>query len=150
MDSPIRLKFTFAELPAELNTPFDPYKPGLSRAWLQDEIITVTEQDKYITIPRRLSFRYVKIELLGVSGYFDFAEIQAMRKNPIYMSDYVNQLDSILSSTGEKLLTDGGKISHEQAMEKAMTEYRKYQKKTLTEVEQTYLETIKMLSKNDK
>ena len=73
MDSPIRLKFTFAELPAELNTPFDPYKPGLSRAWLQDEIITVTEQDKYITIPRRLSFRYVKIELLGVSGYFDFA-----------------------------------------------------------------------------
>jgi len=83
-----------------------------------------------------------------VSGYFDFAEIQAMRKNPMYMSDYINQLDSILSSTSEKLLTDAGKISHEQAMEKAMSEYRKYQEKTLTNVEQAYLETIKVL--NDK
>ena len=80
-----------------------------------------------------------------VSRYFDFAEIQAMRRNPMYMSDYINQLDSILSSTGEKLLNDAGKISHEQAMQKAMTEYRKYQEKTLTKVEHAYLETIKML-----
>lgn len=80
-----------------------------------------------------------------VSGYFDFAEIQAMRKRPMYMNDYITQLDNILGSTGEMLLTDAGKISHEQAMEKAMTEYRKYQEKTLTEVEKAYLETIKML-----
>ncbi|MBQ1947110.1 MAG: virulence RhuM family protein [Clostridia bacterium] len=80
-----------------------------------------------------------------VSGYFDFAEIQAMRKIPMYMNDYITQLDNILGSTGEMLLTDAGKISHEQAMEKAMTEYRKYQEKTLTEVEKAYLETIKML-----
>lgn len=81
-----------------------------------------------------------------VSGYFDFAEIQAMRKNPMYMSDYITQLDNILSSTGEPLLTDSGKISHEKAMEKAMLEYRKYQEKTLSEVEQAYLQTIKSLS----
>ncbi len=81
-----------------------------------------------------------------VSGYFDFAEIQAMRKKPMYMADYITQLDNILGSTGEKLLTDAGKISHEKAMEKAMTEYRKYQEKTLTNVEKSYLETIKMLS----
>ncbi|MBE7032164.1 MAG: cell filamentation protein Fic [Ruminococcaceae bacterium] len=80
-----------------------------------------------------------------VSGYFDFAEIQAMRKRPMYMNDYIAQLDNILGSTGEKLLTDAGKVSHEQAMKKALAEYRKYQEKTLTEVEQAYLETIKML-----
>ena len=80
-----------------------------------------------------------------VSGYFDFAEIQAMRKRPMYMNDYITQLDNILGSTGEKLLTDAGKVSHEQAMEKAIAEYRKYQEKTLTDVEKTYLETIKML-----
>lgn len=80
-----------------------------------------------------------------VSGYFDFAEIQAMRKRPMYMNDYIIQLDSILGATGEKLLTDAGKVSREQAMEKAMAEYRKYQKKTLTKVEQAYLETIKMI-----
>lgn len=39
-----------------------------------------------------------------VSGYFDFAEIQAMRKRPMYMEDYISHLDAILSSTGEKLL----------------------------------------------
>lgn len=80
-----------------------------------------------------------------VSGYFDFAEIQAMKKRPMHMTDYIVQLDNILSSTGEELLNDAGKVSHEQAMEKAMAEYRKYQEKTLTEVEQAYLETIKML-----
>ncbi len=83
-----------------------------------------------------------------VSGYFDFAEIQAMRKRPMYMNDYISQLDNILSSTGENLLSDAGKISHEQAMEKAMAEYKKYQEKTLTEVERAYLDTIKAL--NDK
>ena len=83
-----------------------------------------------------------------VSGYFDFAEIQAMRKRPMYMKDYITQLDNILSSTGENLLTNAGKISHEQALEKAMAEYRKYQEKTLPDVEKAYLETIKML--NDK
>ena len=80
-----------------------------------------------------------------VSGYFDFAEIQAMRKKPMYMNDYITQLDNILGSTGEKLLTGAGKVSHQQAMEKAMAEYKKYQGKTLSEVEHAYLETIKGL-----
>lgn len=82
-----------------------------------------------------------------VSGYFDFAEIQAMRRNPMYMSDYVNQLDNILSSTGEKLLADAGSVSHQQAMEKARAEYRKYQVKTVSPVEQAYLDTIKQLER---
>lgn len=81
-----------------------------------------------------------------VSGYFDFAEIQAMRKRPMYMNDYITQLDNILGSTGEKLLTDAGKVSHNQAMKKAEAEYRKYQEKTLTDVEKAYIETIKSIS----
>lgn len=82
-----------------------------------------------------------------VSGYFDFAEIQAMRHNPMYMSDYVNQLDNILSSTGEKLLADAGSVSHQQAIGKAKAEYRKYQVKTVSSVEQAYLDTIKQLER---
>lgn len=38
-----------------------------------------------------------------VSGYFDFAEVQAMKHNPMYMSDYVEHLDRILSLSGEKV-----------------------------------------------
>ncbi|MDN5285789.1 MAG: glycoside hydrolase [Mucilaginibacter sp.] len=71
-DAPVRLKFTFGEVPAELSVPFDPYTGTLSRAWLQDETVTVTEMPATITIPRRLAFRYVKIEQLGASSSFDF------------------------------------------------------------------------------
>jgi len=72
MDAPLRLKLTFGEVPAELATPFDPYPGGLSRAWLQDETITVTVLPATITIPRRVAFRYLKIDWLGSSSGFEF------------------------------------------------------------------------------
>ena len=78
-----------------------------------------------------------------VSGYFDFAEIQAMRHHPMYMSDYVEHLDNVLKTTGEKLLQGAGTISHAQAMEKATEEYRKYQVQNLSPIEEEYLESIK-------
>ncbi len=93
-----------------------------------------------------------ELKVLGnlVSGYFDFAEVQAMRKNPMYMQDYIDHLDSILSATGEDILLDAGKISHKAAMEKATAEYRKYKVQTLSPVEEAYLETIKNTEKTVK
>ncbi|MBR6461501.1 MAG: virulence RhuM family protein [Verrucomicrobia bacterium] len=79
-----------------------------------------------------------------VSGYFDLAEINAIEHKPMYMSDYVEQLDAVLSSGGRKLLKDAGRVSHQQAIEKATNEYRKYQIQTLSPVEKAYLETIKL------
>lgn len=78
-----------------------------------------------------------------VSGYFDFAEIQAMRHNPMHMEDYVEHLDNVLKTTGEKVLQGAGTISHAQAIEKATEEYRKYQVQNLSPVEEEYLESIK-------
>ena len=85
-----------------------------------------------------------------VSGYFDFAEIQAMKRRPMYMADYITQLDNILLSTGEPLLTDAGSVSHHQAMAKAELEYRKFQVRTLSPVEEAYMETIKTLASKTK
>lgn len=85
-----------------------------------------------------------------VSGYFDFAEIQAMKRRPMYMADYITQLDNILLSTGEPLLTDAGSVSHHQAMAKAELEYRKFQVRTLSPVEEAYMETIKTLAAKTK
>ena len=85
-----------------------------------------------------------------VSGYFDFAEIQAMKHRPMYMADYIQHLDTILSSTGEALLIGAGSISHYQAMDKAETEYRKIEIKTLSPVEQAYLDSIKTLNNKAK
>ena len=82
-----------------------------------------------------------------VSGYFDFAEVQAMRHTPMHMSDYIEHLDRVLSTTGEKLLEGAGTVSHKQAMEKAEQEYRKYQVETLSPVEEAYLETIREAEK---
>lgn len=85
-----------------------------------------------------------------VSGYFDLAEINAIEHKPMYMDDYVKQLDSVLSSGNRKLLTGSGSVSHKQALEKAKSEYRKYQEITLTPVEKAYLESIKEVSREVK
>lgn len=78
-----------------------------------------------------------------VSGYLDFAERQAERKQPLTMTDWAEHLDRILTMSGEKLLEGNGKISHKQAIDKATEEYKKYQAKTLSEAEKDYLEAIK-------
>lgn len=62
------------------------------------------------------------------------------------MEDYIKQLDLILSSTGEKLLIGAGSISHNQAIGKAKSEYKKYQVKTISPVEKEYLNTLKEIS----
>lgn len=97
-----------------------------------------------------LSENELKILNNLVSGYFDLAEINAMEKKPMYMKDYVAQLDRILSSGGRSLLQGAGKISRQQALDKAKAEYRKYQVKTLAPVEEAYLKTIKELDKKSK
>lgn len=81
-----------------------------------------------------------------VSGYLDFAERQAEREIPMTMADWSRHLDGILSSTGEKLLTGNGTVSHAQAMEKAENEYKKYKARTLSDVENDYFNGIEMLN----
>lgn len=82
-----------------------------------------------------------------VSGYFDLAEINAIEHKPMYMYDYVKQLDMVLSSGNRKLLEGAGTVSHRQALEKAKAEYRKYQEITLSPVEQAYLKSVKEVAK---
>ncbi|MDR2979248.1 MAG: virulence RhuM family protein, partial [Bacteroidales bacterium] len=109
----------------------------------------VTKKD--ITIAKNyLDERELKVLNNLVSGYFDFAEIQAMKHRPMYMSNYIQQLDNILKATGDNVLQNAGSISHEQAVEKALAEYKKYQQKTLSEVEKSYLESLKMLEDKTK
>ena len=80
-----------------------------------------------------------------VSGYLDFAERQAEREQPMTMNDWADYLDRILTMTGEQLLQDAGSVSHAEAMEHATNEYRKYKQRTISDVEQDYLDSIKRL-----
>ena len=80
-----------------------------------------------------------------VSGYLDFAERQAEREQPMTMNDWANYLDRILTMSGEQLLQGAGSVSHAEAMEHATNEYRKYKQRTISDVEQDYLDAIKRL-----
>lgn len=77
-----------------------------------------------------------------VSGYFDLAEINAIEHKPMYMSDYVKQLDLLLTTGNRKLLQGAGTISHDEAIKKAKEEYKKYQVNTLSPVEESYMATL--------
>lgn len=94
-----------------------------------------------------LSQKELKVLNNLVSAYFDIAEINAMEEKPMRMADHLRELDTILSSTGRKLLDNSGKISTKQAKEKVLAEYRKYKAKNLSGVEEDYLENIKETAK---
>ncbi len=82
-----------------------------------------------------------------VSGYLDFAERQAEREQAMTMKDWAKHLDRILTMSGEQLLSGNGSVTHKQAVEKATGEYKKYKQRTLSDVEQDYLNSIKILGK---
>ncbi len=85
-----------------------------------------------------------------VSGYLDFAERQAEREQVMTMADWAAHLDRILTMGGEQLLQGAGSVSHEQAIDKAKDEYKKYQARTLSDVEQAYLDCIEELTAKTK
>jgi hypothetical protein len=108
-DSPARLKFTFGETPSEVSVSFDPYPGGLSRAWLQDETVTVTTVPGTVTIPRRVAFRYLKIEVTAAPSYdFSFSDIvcrvttSAVEKPeplPVSVPQQIRDIDRIAQAT---------------------------------------------------
>jgi hypothetical protein len=113
--------------------------PG-SRPYLKDAVVAKNYLDEK------------ELRSLGqiVSGYLDFAERQAEREQTMTMKDWAEHLDKILTMSGERLLQSAGSVSHEIAIEKAGTEYKKYQQKTLSEAEKNYLESLKMLENKAK
>lgn len=82
-----------------------------------------------------------------VSAFFDLAEIKAQEHTKMTMADWVAELDKFAHNFGKGILKDAGSVSHKQAVEKAVQEYRKYQAKTLSPVEKAYLESLKQIEK---
>ena len=111
-----------------------------SRPYLKDVVIAKNYLDEK------------ELRSLGqiVSGYLDFAERQAEREITMTMKNWAEHLDRILTMSGENLLLGAGSISHEEAVDKATAEYKKYQQKTLSEAEKNYLGSLKMLDDKTK
>jgi hypothetical protein len=78
VDAPVRLGFVFGEVPADVSEPFEPYKGGLTRAWLQDEVMNFDDIPSAVRLPRRYAYRYVKITVISSSqhGKFGFSSFE--------------------------------------------------------------------------
>jgi hypothetical protein len=86
-----------------------------------------------------------------VTAYLEIAELQAMNSQPMYMRNWLEKIDDFLKMTGNSILSHAGKISHQQAIEKAHGEYRKYKLRTeneLTRVERDFIENIETVAKS--
>ena len=66
------------------------------------------------------------------------------------MADWAKHLNNVLTMNGEQLLVGSGSVSHKEAVEKATDEYKKYQQRTLSDVEKAYLDTIRILEDKTK
>lgn len=87
-----------------------------------------------------------------VTAYLDIAEVHALNQEPMYMKDWLETIDDYLRMTRRDILTTKGKVTHQQALEKAHSEYEKYkrnQEYILSPVECHFLESIGELDKLD-
>ncbi len=93
-----------------------------------------------------------ELEMLNriVTAYLELAELQALNRKPMYMSDWIQRLDGFLTMTGNDILTHKGTISHKQAINKASKEYEIYKqnsKNLASKVEDDFIEVIENQTK---
>ena len=110
----------------------------------------------YVTIDDvKIAKNYLsEIELqrlnLLVSQFLDFAELQALEQRAMTMNDWINELDNQIIQNKRKLLEGKGKISHQEAMEKAEKEFEIYRDREMKQLESDFDKMVKMLKDNNK
>lgn len=128
---------------------------GRANALLPMMGMTVVKGNRPTLAEAKTAKNYLNEEELGtlnrlVSAYLDLAELQAMRKKPMYMKDWVARLDDYLRMTDSEVLQNAGKVSHALAEQKAKKEYQKYKQLhsgELSRVEQAFLESVEATAK---
>ena len=83
-----------------------------------------------------------------VTAFLEIAEIQALDRTPMYMADWIKQLDTFLKMTNKNILQHSGVISHQEAIEKAHREYEIYKEKTKNRITQVEKDFIKQIENN--
>jgi len=87
---------------------------------------------------------------LLVSQFLDFAEFQALEQRAMTMEDWVKELDNQIIQNKRKLLEGKGKISHQEAIEKAEKEFELYREREMKQLESDFDKMIKLLNENNK
>lgn len=93
-----------------------------------------------------LSEKELQVLNLLVAQFLDFAELQALEEHPMTMKDWIEELDRQLLGNRRELLTDKGKVSHKQAVEKAEKEFEIYRQREMRELESDFDKAIKKIT----
>lgn len=109
----------------------------------------ITKADTHIAKNYLHEDELQKLNLL-VEQFLGYAELQALEQRPMRMLDWKNELDHQLRNLNRSILPDAGKISHQQAIEKADTEYDKYRKRELENYESDFDRAVNDLAKEVK
>jgi hypothetical protein len=123
IDGPVQLELVFDEVPSGVAVPHSLYRGWISSAWLQSEIITVDRMPFSIDLPRRYTFRYVRVNVLNGSGSFELmldkleaTSVTSAGKDlgkPTASSPILNKVDSVslitLRDCMQTVLEDGPK-----------------------------------------
>ena len=128
---------------------------GRANALLPMMGMTVVKGKRPTLAEAKTAKNYLDEEELGtlnrlVSAYLDLAELQAMRKKPMYMKDWVARLDDYLRMTDSEVLQNAGKVSHalaEQKAKEANQKYKRLHSGELSRVEQAFLESVEATAK---
>ena len=84
-----------------------------------------------------------------VTAYLELAELQALNQKPMYMKDWIERLDDFLKMTGREILSHSGKITHQQAIEKAKEEYEKYKEQIKNQLSKVEIDFIKKIEESE-
>ena len=84
-----------------------------------------------------------------VTAYLELAELQALNQKPMYMNDWNERLDDFLKMTGREILSHSGKITHQQAIERAKEEYEKYRQQVQNQLSKVEMDFIKQIESGE-
>ena len=121
----------------------DNEKPMLGMTNFKGNYIT---KDDVVIAKNYLTEKELNVLNLLVSQFFDYAELQAMEQHPMTMQEWINELDRVLHNNRRPILEDNGSVTHQQALEKAETEYTIYRKREMQQLESDYDRAVRQLS----
>ena len=105
----------------------------------------VTKDDVKIAKNYLSEIELQRLNLL-VSQFLDFAEFQALEQKPMTMRDWIIALDKQIAMLNRSMLTDSGKVSHAQAVQKAEKEFEAYRAREMKQLESDFDRAVKALA----
>ncbi|KAJ0315195.1 hypothetical protein COL5a_012072 [Colletotrichum fioriniae] len=111
MDAPCRLRLTFGESPLDVTLGMENVKTWISTSWLPDEIINIDMCPEEVSLSRRYSFRFLRVEVIDTSPKYKVAFsdvkcqcVSAISQNhsleaPQFNDSLLQQIDHVSIST---------------------------------------------------